>query len=150
MKRALLRVRHEGGNEQGGTLIEFSVALLLVFTVLFGVFETGRLLFTFATLAEAARAGVRYAIVHGADRTGSGVNGPSSPSDYSQVTLVVQNLASAAGLSLAAPTVTYGANPPVPGTSVTVTVSYTFTPVSALLSSLGVTLGSTTQGTICY
>ena len=129
-------------NERGQTLLEYSVVILTVLTVIFGVFETARLVLAYTTLAEAARAGARYAVVHGADCTGACV-----PDDG---TATAQNVASAAGLTSATATTTY--SPPgttVPGTLVTVTVSYTFVPVTPL-AALGVPLSSTTEAMIVY
>lgn len=143
-------MRRVRSNERGATLIEFALVITVVLTAIFASFETSRFMFAYVTLAQAARAGVRYAIVHGADRSGSGVDGRSSSSDTSQVRLVVTNLATAAGITLPTPTVTYSASPPAVGTLVTVAVSYTFTPITPLVSVLGVTLHSQSQGTICY
>jgi Flp pilus assembly protein TadG len=130
------------GNERGQTLLEYSVVILTVLTVIFGVFETGRLILVYTTLAEAARAGARYAIVHGSDCTGSCV-----PSDG---TATAKTVATAAGLTTVATSASYSpAGSTAPGTLVTVTVSYTFVPVTPLVT-LGVPLASTTQAMIVY
>src|SRR3954453_16397774 len=137
------------GDEHGGTLVEFAMVATIVLTVIFGLLETGRLVFTYVTIAHAARTGARYAIVHGANRTGSGANGPSNQANYSQVAAVVQAAGTAAGLTLAAPAVTYSpASAPVGGTAL-VLVSYDFTPI-AFVSGLSVTISSQSQGAICY
>ena len=135
-------------NERGQTLLEYTVVVLTVLTVIFGVFETARLVLTYTTLAEAARAGARYAIVHGADCLGA-----CGPSDG---TLTVQNVAAAGGITLppGAVVVSYpyhppGASAPVPGTLVTITVSYTFVPVTPLVS-LSIPLIITTESMITY
>lgn len=47
--------------EQGFTTIEFAVAGVAFFILLFGVIEAGRWLFAVNTLAEATRRGARYA-----------------------------------------------------------------------------------------
>jgi Flp pilus assembly protein TadG len=133
MKRAM-------GNRRGQTLLEYSVVILTVLTVILGVFETGRLMLAYTTLAEAARAGARYAIVHGSDCTGLCV-----PSDGTATAL---NVASAAGLT----TATAVSDHPTgfaPGSLVTVTVSYTFVPVNPIVA-LGVPLTSTSQAMIVY
>ena len=52
-------------NEQGATLVEFSIAALVFLTVMFGVIEFGRALWVHNALADAARRGARYASVHG-------------------------------------------------------------------------------------
>jgi len=140
--------------KRGSALLEFSVAILTVLTTLFGAIETGRLILTYVAIAEAAREGVRYAVVHGANRTGSGVNGPSSQSSHTQVDTVVINAAAAAGFTITAPTnitVTYSnTTSAVVGSTVLVTVTYTFTPATPLVSALSVSLSSTSQGSICY
>ena len=53
-------------NEQGATLVEFSIAALVFLTVMFGVIEFGRALWVHNALADAARRGARYAAVHSA------------------------------------------------------------------------------------
>lgn len=51
-------------NEQGATLVEFSIAALAFLTVMFGVIEFGRALWVHNALADAARRGARYASLH--------------------------------------------------------------------------------------
>jgi len=51
-------------NEQGATLVEFSIAALVFLTVMFGVIEFGRALWVHNALADAARRGARYASLH--------------------------------------------------------------------------------------
>lgn len=53
-------------NEQGATLVEFSIAALVFLTVMFAVIEFGRALWVHNALADAARRGARYASVHSA------------------------------------------------------------------------------------
>ena len=50
-------------SEQGNFMVEFAVGGLAFFTLLFGVIEISRWLFTVNTLAEATRRGARYAAV---------------------------------------------------------------------------------------
>ena len=66
--------------------------IMLLFVV-----EMGRTLLVYATVANAARAGVRYAIVHGSSRaTGSTINDASGPgANPAQVVTVVKDFASA-------------------------------------------------------
>ena len=53
-------------NERGATLVEFSIAALVFLTVMFAVIEFGRALWVHNALADAARRGARYAVVHSA------------------------------------------------------------------------------------
>ena len=55
------------GNERGSQLIEFGIVSILFFTLVFGTMEFGRAMWTYDTIAHAAREGVRYAIVRGAE-----------------------------------------------------------------------------------
>jgi Flp pilus assembly protein TadG len=52
------------GRERGATLLEFAIASTVFLTVMFGVVEFGRCLWTHNALADAARRGARYAINH--------------------------------------------------------------------------------------
>ena len=54
-------------NERGGTLVEFAIAATVFLTVMFGVIEFGRAIWTHNALADAARRGARYAVLHPAD-----------------------------------------------------------------------------------
>lgn len=51
-------------NERGAAVAEFAVACLFFFTVLIGIIEFGRLLYTHNALTDAARRGARYAALH--------------------------------------------------------------------------------------
>lgn len=51
-------------NERGATLVEFSIAVTVFLTVMFGVIEFGRALWVHNALADAARRGARYATLH--------------------------------------------------------------------------------------
>lgn len=54
----------EGRRERGTTLLEFAIAATVFLTVMFGVVEFGRCLWTHNALSDAARRGARYAINH--------------------------------------------------------------------------------------
>jgi hypothetical protein len=116
------------------------------------VVEIGRVVLVYSTVANAARAGVRYAIIHGGSRTGVGVDGPSGPGNNpAQVETVVRNFAGAGLLSQSRLiiTIAYPAGSNAPGQRVNVTVVYPYDPFTTWLP-LGVRLGSTTQGVIAF
>jgi Flp pilus assembly protein TadG len=120
--------------------------------VLLGVVEMGRMVLVYTTLANAARAGARYAIVHGADQTVS-PSGPGNPCTCTQVQTVVKNFASAGlvNTSLLTITVNYPDNSNNAGSRVTVSVSYPYDPLVKFFNSLlNQTMGSTSQGVITF
>jgi hypothetical protein len=51
-------------SERGAAVAEFAVASLFFFTVLIGIIEFGRLLYTHNALTDAARRGARFATLH--------------------------------------------------------------------------------------
>ena len=91
--------------------------IVLIFTVVFWVFELGWLMYTYSVMANAANEGVRYAIVHsGGDPSGAAARvktfAATSLHDISAISVVV--------------------SPPdgdyVPPHRVSVTVTYTYVP----------------------
>ncbi len=58
--------------QHGQSLLETAIMMIIIFAVVFWVFEIGQLMYTYSVLADAANEGVRYAIVHHAgDPTGT-------------------------------------------------------------------------------
>ncbi len=51
-------------NERGTTVAEFAMVALLFFTLIFGIIEFGRLLYTHNALTDATRRGARFATLH--------------------------------------------------------------------------------------
>jgi Flp pilus assembly protein TadG len=51
-------------SERGTTVAEFAVVALLFFTIIFGIIEFGRLLYTHNALTDATRRGARFAVLH--------------------------------------------------------------------------------------
>ena len=89
--------------------------IIVVFVVVFWVFEVAWLMYTYTVMADAANEGVRYAIVHSGDAAGT--------------TTVVKNFAKTSlhDTSSIAVSVTFpsGSTPPNP---VLVSVTYTYVP----------------------
>jgi Flp pilus assembly protein TadG len=138
--------------DRGSTLVEFSLIAFMFIIVLLGVVEMGRMVLVYTTIANAARAGARYAIVHGSQQTVS-ASGPGSPCTCTQIKTVVKNFASAGlvNTSLLTTTVNYPDSSNNAGSRVTVTVSYPYDPlVSYFTALLNDTLSSTSQGVITY
>jgi Flp pilus assembly protein TadG len=55
--------------ERGQSLVEFSLSVMIFIMIIVGVVEVGRAVWSYNTLASAAREGSRYAMVHGAVAT---------------------------------------------------------------------------------
>lgn len=54
--------RRSTAPERGATVVEFAVVAPLLFLLLFGVIEIGRLIATYTSVSAAAREGARYAV----------------------------------------------------------------------------------------
>lgn len=65
-------------NSRGATLVEFSLTLLIVLFVLFLLIECCLWIYCYNVMADAAKAGVRYAIVHGSGVSSGSQSGPTS------------------------------------------------------------------------
>jgi Flp pilus assembly protein TadG len=128
------------------------VAVLTAIMLLF-IVEIGRMLLVYTTVANAARAGVRYATVHGSTRSaGATVDDASGPGDNpAQVVTVVKNFASGGLLStsLLVVHVTYPGGSNAPGQYVTISVVYPYDPLITYFSKT-LRLGSTTEGIIVF
>ena len=143
-------------DSRGHALIEFSTCFLLFVILLFGVIEVGRMILLYTTVANAAKTGVRYAIVNGSD-----ASSPSGPgNDPTNVTTVVKNFAGVYALNPANLTVhatyyTYSSGTPTtpacnkPGCWVRVTASYPYDPLTSWVP-FSFTLSSTSEGVITF
>lgn len=133
---------------RGQSLVEFQAVILLVLTMTFGVVETGRVLLAYVVLADAARAGARYAVVHGS--RASAPSGPGCTSGTApDVVSAAQVVTDAAALSAASFAVCYAAGNQT-GDTVTVTATYPFTPLVPLIPLGSFTLSSASSARICY
>ncbi len=137
----------------GQALVEFAIVCFLLIFTLLALFELCRMLLVYDSLANASRVAVRYASVHGSTNSGTGVNGPSGPSDTTQVETVARNYMSNSLIDLSKLTVivdypTGGATANAPGSRVRVRVSYPYDPFMVL--PLNVSMGSQTEGIIVF
>lgn len=142
-------------SEKGAAQIEFALVATILFVIVFGIVEMERMLLVYTTLANSSRAATRYAIVHGSDRTGTGVTGASSSAAYGNVQDVVTYLAGAGTLNPANLTITVAytkcagcTNSNDPGSTVSVNAVYAYDPFFAL--PLRFNLSSTSEGVITF
>lgn len=104
-------------NERGQALVEFALTLAFIFLLFIGLLEIIFLMYAYNTLANAAKEGVRYAIVHGTQNVNC--SGPlsstfcTSPdtSPYANVQAVVANFAGLSMQKVPAGNVTVDYNP---------------------------------------
>jgi Flp pilus assembly protein TadG len=148
------RIKGRWKLEEGSTLVEFALVAFSFIMLLMGVVEMGRMLLVYTSIANAARAGTRYAIVHGGERTGTGIDGPSGPScPCTQVEKVVTSFASAGLVTTSNMTITveYPDGTNTAGSRVTVKVLYPFDPLIGYFSPmLGITMGTISEGIVTF
>ena len=87
---------------RGQTLVEFTFVGIPVMFVLISIFEMSRGMWVYHTLANAAKAGVRYSIVHGIN---CGKNGNSCTKTITDVNQVIRD--AGVGLDISKTLVTY-------------------------------------------
>src|SRR5580765_13332 len=101
--------------QRGQSLLETSMMIVVVFTVVFWVFEVGWLMYTYSVLADAANEGVRYSIVHaGGDAGGTRTRVATFAATY---------LHNVSGMTTS---VTFPDGSAIPPNRVRVTVTYTY------------------------
>lgn len=118
-------------SDEGSLVLETALSLLIVIPMVFWMFEMCMLTYTYSVLGDAARQGVRYAIVHGTDS--GNCSGPSSgcaDSSAANVKAVVTTAAQFSFHDLTKMTVQVSypdlaSNPP---SRVNVTINYTYVP----------------------
>jgi Flp pilus assembly protein TadG len=137
----------------GQSMVEFSLVCFMLGIVVLAFIDIGRMMLVYAAVANSARAGVRYATVHGSSRAaGADVSDASGPGNNpAQVVSVVTDFAATGALNTAKLTITvaYPGASNAPGQLVSVTVKYPYDPLTTWLP-LGVTLGSTSEGVIVF
>jgi len=103
--------------QRGASLLETAMMIVVIFTIVFWIFELGWVMYTYAVMADAANEGVRYAIVHsGGDTAGT----------QSQVTTFART--SLHDVSALSTSVTFPDGSSAPPNRVRVTVTYTYVP----------------------
>lgn len=125
--------------ERGTAALEFGLAFLVFFFVVYGIMEFGRMVASYNIISGAAREGARYAMVHG--------SASGSAASASDVQTVVRHWA--IGLDTRSVVVTTTWTPGnAPGSRVKVKASYTVTPFTSLILKKSITVQSSAQMTI--
>ena len=140
-----LRSRRNRLSEMNGqTLVEFSLSILMLVMLLLGVFEISRMLLVYTTISNAARVGVRYAMVHGSHNSVS----------TSAIQQAVKNYLGPATVNTGNATVTVNypdtGSCTNPGCRVTVSVSYPYNPFTNYFPIGSIHVRTTSQGVITF
>ncbi len=137
-------------SERGSALVEFAIASTVALTMIFGIIDFGRGLYTYHLVANAARAGSRYAMVRGSTCAVAGC-----PVTSGQVQTYVRGLAPGIDTSSLTVVATWpggatclGASTAGPGCPVTVTVTYPFKFMVPLLPGFTMNMSSASQMSI--
>jgi len=116
--------------EKGQHLVEFSLVVLLLMLVTIGIADFARLYFTYATVANAAREGARYGIVHP-----TWVTNADNP-DPDNITYRTQRMLTTLGSTVTQIQVTYPDGSPSPGNRIQVSVTVDFKTLTPLIPRL--------------
>ncbi len=141
--------------DRGAVQIEFILSILVILFIMFAMWELIMIVHTMNVLSDAAKEGVRYAIVHGSHNTNC--SGPAPPPECTdpdatgtRVAAVVLDYAkySLHDVSGITVSVTYPDGANIPPNRVRVTVAYDFVPYTAL--NLRPTLHAAAEGRIVF
>jgi Flp pilus assembly protein TadG len=123
------------GAKRGTSMAEFALIAIPCLALFFGIMNFALALYDYDFVGYGAQQAARYAIVHGA--SASQVATASSIQTY-----VDGMVAGAVNTSLLTVNTTWSPNNS-PGSVVTVTVGYTFKPLTSLVSSVNINLSQT-------
>lgn len=156
MLRVLPAVRNAWGRllreMQGASALETALALAVGLPLCLYGFEICMMTYTDGVLGDAARLGVRYAIVHGTDSTNC--SGPSTGCGDPSGLNVAQVVSSDAQISFhdmskLSVTVSYPDGTSTPNSHVRISVAYTYVPYINY-AALAQNLTATAEGVIVY
>lgn len=89
----MIRRTNTDSGQRGATLVEFSIGATVFLTVMFGVIEFGRALWTHNALADAARRGARYAVNQPASSPAGVKTGPLPVTNVGPSVAAIRNVA---------------------------------------------------------
>lgn len=140
------RWRPARDGQRGQAFVEFAITVMLFYTLIFGVTEGSRMVFQYSIVAEAARRGVRYAAVRGAQsgRAVSASDIQNYVASQGQAVITAGNVTVTWVPATCVPA-TAGACANKPGSSVQVQVQHTFTTNIPLVPFASVPLSSTSR-----
>jgi Flp pilus assembly protein TadG len=141
-RRALPSFSLKNNSQTGQSLVEFSLMGIILLILLAGVMDLGRAYFTYLALKDAAAEGAYYGQAHPAWVDGNYSGAGTADDDPNNILYRVKNSAPQGGLvNWDGATVTVDVvNPPVPGQTLTVTVSYPYQLITPFIGGQTLTL----------
>lgn len=160
--------------QNGVSLLEFALSLILFLTLLFGISGFGHALFAYHYVNEVAKEASRYAAVRGSTcsddascttaNSASGSAGPTTAADVlayvksitpqsidqTKVTVTVCGVAGGTNCTGSTPTTCTNAKPNLPGCTVEVQVNYTYNFFFPLVGSNPINLSSASDMVISH
>jgi Flp pilus assembly protein TadG len=133
------------GRERGQGSIEFALTIGFLVILLVSMLEMSIFLYNYAVLTDAAKEGVRYAIVHGASGTNPSSGGSAQGVVNTVKAYAAASLHSTSGMVV---NVTY-ATDNNPGSEVEVKVSYVYQPLF-LTNWAAITISANSAGRIMF
>jgi Flp pilus assembly protein TadG len=133
------------GSERGSAMVEFALVTLLLVLIMLAGLEMNRMILVYTNLADAAKAGIRYAITHGNNKT-AGAAGPGA--NPTAVVDLIRNYTTGINKGNLTINVTYPDGNNGSGNKVKVVMQYPYDPW--VLLPLNVTLSATSQGIITF
>ena len=124
------------GSQRGSAILEFALAFMVFFSIVYGTMEFGRVVASYNILSGAVREGVRYAVVHG------------NKSSYTATDTDIQTIVRKWSVGLTTSSVNVTTSWPsgnAPGNAVKVTATYVITPFTGLILRNGITLKSASE-----
>jgi len=150
----------ERRSEGGQAMVEFALLIVFIFVLFVSMLQFILLMYAYTTLADAAKEGVRYAVVHGTGSGGSLCSGPSPGCGDSSGNNVKLGLASEnwigvlpltqlsfQAVSAGSVTIVYADDCSTPGCRVRVSVSHQYSPLFGL-GWPSITLNAAAEGRI--
>lgn len=137
----------------GSMMIEFALSVWTLFLLTFLIFEFCMTIYTYSVLGNAAREGVRYAIVHGTDS--SSCSGPSTgcgDTTGNNISTVVKGYATVSFHDLSGMTVTpsWPDGVSTPSSRIKVTINYPYVAYLSLPGFTPPTMQITAEGRIVF
>ena len=123
-------------SQKGAAMVELSLCFMLIFSLIYGIFEFSRVVYSYTVLAGATREASRYAVVHGSQS--------GSPATNSDIRAQVERW----GIGLDTSALTVDTTWPTGngrGATVSIVTSYTVNPITTLIMPSPITLRSRSE-----